>query len=90
MGSTPGEIGSLNISLDGLKKAYTETSLTNAEENNILRNSNINTVKLSYFRNSTFLNGTSVPGGGAISIGSVFKYRTFGTSSGGGKGGKPS
>ncbi len=88
MGSTPGEIGSLNISLDGLKTAYTETSLTNAEENNTLRNSKINTVKLSYFRNATFLNGTSVPSGsGAISIGSVFKYRTFGTSSGGG--GKP-
>ena len=86
MGSTPGVIGTDNISLYGLKTAYTETSLTNAVENSTLRNSKNNTVKLTYFRNATFLNGTNVSSG-AISIGSVFKDRTFGTPSGGG--GKP-
>ena len=72
-------VGTSNISFQGLQSAYAGTSLTNASDSGGL-NSGTSNTSLSDFRNATFTNGTSVPASGEISISSVFREKTFGSS----------
>lgn len=72
-------VGTSNISFQGLQSAYAGTSLTNASDSEGL-NSGTSNTSLSDFRNATFTDGTSVPSSGEISLSSVFREKTFGSS----------
>tara|TARA_B100000424_G_scaffold268548_1_gene263542 strand:- start:328 stop:627 length:300 start_codon:yes stop_codon:yes gene_type:complete len=86
------DVGTTNISFSGLRTAYNNGGAYVADGDGTLANEtdesdNPNIMNLGLFRNATFTDGTSVPGSGSISINSVFKGKTFG-SSGGGEGGE--
>jgi len=75
------DIGSSSISFSGLKAAYVAGGGTDADDNDKLRDGKTNTkISLSFFRNATFTDGTSVPASGAISLNTDFKGKTFGSS----------
>lgn len=80
MGSNP-TVSSSNISFSSLKSAYADGSITSASGNSDLTDGKTDTpISLSFFRNATFTNSTSVPSSGEISINDDFKSKTFGTS----------
>ena len=82
MGSNP-TVASSNISFSSLKSAYADASITSASGNSDLTDGNSNTlISLSFFRNATFTDSTSVPSSGEISINDDFKGKTFGSSGG--------
>ena len=82
MGSNNPTVPSSNISFSSLKSAYTDASITSASGNSNLTDGMIDTpISLSFFRNATFTDSTSVPSSGEISINDDFKSKTFGTSS---------
>ena len=72
-------VGTSNISFQGLQSAYAGTSLTNASDSEGL-NSGTSNTSLSDFRNATFTDGTSVPSSGEISLSSVLREKTSGSS----------
>ena len=79
------EIGTTNISFSGLRTAYNNGGAFVADGDETLANEtdesdNPNIMSLGLFRNATFTDGTSVPSSGEISINSVFREKTFGSS----------
>ena len=79
------EIGTTNISFSGLRTAYNNGAAFDADGDETLANEtdesdNPNIMSLGLFRNATFTDGTSVPSSGEISINSVFREKTFGSS----------
>ena len=82
MGSNNPTVGSSNISFSSLKSAYADASITSASGNSDLTDGNSNTlISLSFFRNATFTDSTSIPSSGEISINDDFKGKTFGATS---------
>ena len=68
-----------NISFSGLKTLYAATGI-NASGDINLNDGNTNTeIRLSFFRNANFTDGTSISGSDEISINSL-KEKIFGTS----------
>ena len=82
MGSNNPTVPSSNISFSSLKSAYADASITSASGNSNLTDGNTNTpISLSFFRNATFTDSSSVPSSGELSINDDFKSKTFGSSS---------
>ena len=75
------DVGSLNISFSGLRGNYNTGGLDDADDDSGLNAGNTNTA-LSDFRTANFDDDSAVPSGSdAISIGSHFRNKTFGSAS---------
>ena len=72
-------VGSSNISLSGLRTAYNNGGLDDADDDSGL-NAGTSNTSLDDFRTANFTDSSSVPAGSAaISIGTHFRNKTFGS-----------
>ena len=62
-------------SFSEIKAAYVNSGQTNGNSS-LNDDSTTSAISLSFFKNATFTNGSSVPSSGAISINSVFRITT--------------
>ena len=62
-------------SFSEIKAAYVNSGQTNGNSS-LNDDSTTSAISLSFFKNATFTNGSSVPSSGAISINSVFRTST--------------